>query len=136
MSGGKCERCGLVNWPDAAACGRCGATLAAAGGGGAAGEGRLGWRRTSTGWQVARSVMWAVIVYAGLVSLSLLLTRLYDRATGAPPPPGGPPHSPPANPFFYVAVLVIYSAPLTCPVIAALLFRRFRRREDGRRATE
>jgi hypothetical protein len=80
--------------------------------------------------------MWAFILYLGLVSFCFMFMWLYDRATGAPPPSGGPPHNPPANPFFYVAVLVIYSAPLTYLVIAVMLYLHFSRREDDRRARE
>ncbi|MBC7933327.1 MAG: hypothetical protein H7Z38_22420 [Rubrivivax sp.] len=131
MSGGKCARCGLVNWPDAQLCGRCDARLGAtdsAATRAVAGEGSS-WRRTSTKWQAARSLMWAIILYLGLVSMSLALMGLYDWITGAAPRPTGPPHSFPKNPFFFLVVLVIYSAPVTYLIIAALLFRYFKRRE-------
>ncbi|MET0649514.1 MAG: hypothetical protein ABW208_23125 [Pyrinomonadaceae bacterium] len=139
MSGKKCQQCGLVNWPDAAACGRCGATLAASASTAGAAEAVPGWIGgvpRILKWQLARALMWGFVLYGGLASLCFGLMALYDRITGAPPAPTGPLHSPPANPFFYLAVLVIYSAPVTYGVIALLLYGHFGRREAARRARE
>lgn len=61
--------------------------------------------------------------------MSFALMGLYDWITAAPPRQTGPSHSFPKNPFFFLVVLVIYSAPVTYSIIAALLYRHFKRRE-------
>ena len=61
--------------------------------------------------------------------MSFALIVLYDWITDAPPLPTGAPHNFPKNPFFFLAVLVIYSAPVTYSIIAALLYMHFKRRE-------
>lgn len=140
MSGRKCAQCGLVSWPDAETCSRCGTPLT--------GEMRedvpvaavaprqpqqiASKRRTSFKAQVVRSLLWGLVLHVALGVALMLLAGIYDTVTGAPPRQTGGPHNFPKNPFILVAILVISPcfAPLTYLLIAGALFLSFERWAD------